>query len=214
MYSFLQSEEFVKLESEYPLLRRARQQFTGLRGIACAVVDIETTGLEPRQNEITEVAALKIEKGQIVDVFNVLINIKRPLPQEIIRLTGITDEMLMAGEEKTAALQSFLDFVGEAPLVAHNVDFDLPFLNHHLKEGLAKSLNNPPICTLKLSQKLLPGLASHKLGRVAEYFKIPTPLTHRAPGDVEITYQVWLKLIDLLEKHEIATLEALLKFAG
>src|SRR3989338_9740902 len=107
MYSFLQSEEFVKLESEYPLLRRARQQFTGLRGIACAVVDIETTGLEPRQNEITEVAALKIEKGQIVDVFNVLINIKRPLPQEIIRLTGITDEMLMAGEEKTAALQSF-----------------------------------------------------------------------------------------------------------
>lgn len=210
--TFLLSEEFNKLEVEYPFLRRAREHVFGLRALEYVIVDIETTGLLPAANEITEVAALRVEKGEIRDVYASLIKINCPLPEEIKKLTGITDEMLReSGGDKGKVLKDFLGFVKETPLIAHNVEFDIPFLNQHLKEGLAKSLNNPLICTLKLSRKLLPGLSSHKLGSVAEYFKIPTPLTHRAPGDVEITYQLWLKLIELLERQGISKLEDVLK---
>jgi len=212
MYSFLQSEEFSKLETEYPFLRRAREQVFGLKAISCVVVDIETTGLEAEQCEITEVAALRIEKGEIVDVYNSLIKVHHALPPEIIKLTGITDEMLQEeGKEKKQVLRGLYDFVKDTPLIAHNIEFDLPFINHHLHKEWSIILRNPQICTLKLSRKLLPGLASHKLGQVAKHFQIPTPLTHRAPGDVEITYELWLKLIGLLEKQGITTLEALLK---
>jgi len=214
MTAFLHSEEFTKLESDYPFLRRAREQVLGLKAIDAVVVDIETTGLEPAQNEITEIAALRISKGEIQGAFAALIRIDRPLPPEIVRLTGITDEMLRdSGQEKGNVLRGFIDFVKDTPLIAHNVEFDVPFLNHHIKVGLARALNNPLICTLKLARKLLPGLASYKLGKIAEYFKIPTPLTHRAPGDIEITYQIWLKLIELLEKQDICDLAKLLHFA-
>lgn len=213
MINLLHSEEFLRLENEYPFLKRAREQQFGLRALACAVIDIETTGLEPADSEITEVAALRIEKGEIRDVFSSLIRIDRPVPVEITRLTGINDEMLKeGGEDKGQVLRRLTDFVGGVPLIAHNAEFDIPFLNHHLKTGIAKTLNNPLICTLKLSRKLLPALPSHKLGQVAGHFAIPTPLTHRAPGDVEITFQLWLKLIELLEKQGINKLEDVLKF--
>lgn len=207
--SFLSSAEFVKLEAEYPFLRRAREYFSGLRGVGYVVVDIETTGLDPETNEITEIAALKVEKGEVLDVFCSLINIRRPLPPEIVQLTRITDEMLAEGGEKNAVLKNFADFVKDSPLMAHNVEFDVPFLKHHLQKALGVELKNQTICTLKLSQKYLPGLSSHKLGKVAEHFKIPTPLTHRASGDVEITYHVWLKLLEILEREGVSSLEGL-----
>jgi len=215
MYSFLQSDEFVKLETEYPFLRRAREQVFGLKSLTYVIVDIETTGLEPEGNEITEVAALKIDKGEIVDLYSALIKVSRPLSPEIVKLTGITDELLAAeGKDKGTVLRALYEFVKDTPLIAHNADFDVPFINHHLKQAWGLLLRNPLICTLKLSRKLLPGLPSHKLGNVAGHFKIPTPLTHRAPGDVEITYELWLKQIELLEKQGITTLEALLKVSA
>ena len=212
MHTFFHSEEFVKLEGEFPLLRRAREQFLGLRGIPGVIVDIETTGLEPAQSEITEVAALKTEKGEIVDVFSALIRIKGEVPPEIVKLTGITKQMLdEAGEEKPQVLHKFFSFIEDRPLIAHNVDFDIPFLTHHLYKSFGKTLSNRTICTLKLSRKLLPALHSHKLGKVAEHFGIATPLTHRATGDVEITHQLWLRLINLLERDGVHNLEELLK---
>lgn len=210
MQSFIESEEFQKLEVEYPLLRRAREVFLGLRGLSCVIFDTETTGLAPESNEIIEIAALRVVKGQIEAPFNSLIKIEKPLPPEIVSLTGITDELLRDGEEKSLVLRKFLEFSKDLPLVAHNTDFDIPFLQHHIGKTIGVSLKNPQICTLKLSRSLLPGLQSHKLQSVAEHFKIPTPLTHRAIGDVEITYQVWLRLIELLERNGITSLEELL----
>ena len=214
MYNLLQSEEFVRLEDEFPFLRRAREHFSGLKGLGCVILDIETTGLEPEYSEIIEIAALSIEKGNIEGVFNSLINIQKPLPPEIVKLTGITPEMLLDGEDKASALQKLLDFIKDTPLIAHNTEFDIPFLNHHLQNTLGVCLPNQSICTLKLSRKLLPSLSSHKLQKLAEHFNIPTPLVHRAPGDVEITYQLWMKLLELLEKHGISTLENVLKYGA
>ena len=214
MTNLLHSEEFAKLEVEYPFLRRAREHFAGLKSLSFVVVDTETTGLEAATIEITEIAGLKVEKGEITDVFNILINIGQPLPREIIRLTGITDEMLLSGENKNSALRKFVAFIGGLPLFAHNTEFDLAFLNAHINKELVFTLTNQSVCTLMLSRKLLPGLPSHRLGKVAEYFKIPTPLVHRAPGDVELAYQIWLKMAEILEREGIGSLEELIKLAA
>ncbi len=208
---FTETEEFKKLEAEYPLLRHAREHFSGLKQISCVIIDTETTGLEPQTNEIIELAGLKILHGQIEEPFNSLIRLGQPLPPEITQLTGITDEMLKEGEQKNFVFQRFFDFVQDLPLIAHNMEFDLPFIQRHLEESTGKKLSNQAICTLKLSRNLLPGLPSHKLAKVAQHFNIPTPLTHRALGDVEITYQLWLKLAEHLEKDGINSLEDLLK---
>ena len=214
MTNLIQSEEFRKLETDYPFLRRAREHFAGLKSLSFVVVDTETTGLEAAANEIIEIAGLKVEKGEITDVFNALININQPLPREIVRLTGITDEMLLSGENKNSALRKFVAFIGGSPLMAHNTEFDLAFLNTHINKELGFTLTNQSVCTLMLSRKLLGGLPSHRLGKVAEHFKIPTPLVHRAPGDVELAYQIWLKMAEILEREGINSLEELLKFAA
>lgn len=211
MTNLLQSEEFLKLEEEFPFLRRARETASGLKALNYIIVDIETTGLEPANNEIIEIAALKIEKGEISDVFNHLIKIAFPLPKEIIKITGITDEMLEEGGEKRQILNGFADFIGETPLVAHNVEFDIPFLKHHLEKTGSPKITNPQICTLKLSRRLLPGMPGYKLQKVAEHFQVPTPVLHRAIADTEITFQIWLKLIEILEKMGVSTIEALLR---
>jgi DNA polymerase III epsilon subunit family exonuclease len=215
MFSFMQSEEFVKLESEYPFLRRAREQVFGLKSLPFVIVDIETTGLEPADNEITEVAALKLKDGEIVDVFGSLIRVNRKLPAEIVKLTGITDELLAEeGKNRNQTLRALYDFIGKTPLIAHNTEFDVPFINHHLKKDWGITLQAPQVCTLKISRKLLPGLTSHRLGEIAKYFKVPVAQAHRAAGDVETTHQVWLKLIEPLEKHGVNSLETLLKYAA
>lgn len=206
------SDEFIRLEEKFPFLRHARERFWGLRGAAVVIIDIETTGLEPEPNEIIEIAALRVERGEIVDVFSSLINIKQPLPAEIVNLTGITDEMLSEGKDKTEVLKQLLAFVRDTPLIAHNAEFDMPFLNHHLNKTLGVTLANQPICTLKLARKTVPGLQSYRLQKLAEYFAIPAPVVHRAHGDVEITHKLWLELVGRLEKQGITTLEKLANF--
>jgi DNA polymerase III epsilon subunit family exonuclease len=212
--NLIHNPEFIKLEKEFNFLRHARETLSGLKVLSAVVVDTETTGLEPEKSEIIEIAGLKIVKGEIVDVFNVLININKPLPTEIVQLTGITEEMLAEGEEKRTALRKFVAFIGDLPLIAHNVDFDLPFLNTHLNRELGFTLANLAICTLKLSRRLIPGLPSYRLAKVAEQYKIPTPITHRALGDVEITHQIWLRLIEVLEENGITNVEALKTFVA
>lgn len=212
MIDLINSHEFQKLEKEYKFLRHAREAMSGLKALSAVFVDTETTGLEPAGNEIIEIAGLKIINGEVADVFNSLINIHKPLPPEIIRLTGINDEMLAEGEEKASVLRKFIAFIGELPLIAHNVEFDLPFINHQLNNELGFTLPNPAICTLKISRRIIPGLSSYKLGKLAEHFKLPAGLSHRALGDVETTHQVWLKLTELLESAGVHNLEGLLKF--
>ncbi len=207
-----ENSEFTRLEEKFPFLRHARERFWGLRGLDCVVVDIETTGLEPAASEIIEVAALKVERGEIADVFSSLIRIDRALPAEIVNLTGITDEMLVEGRDKSEVFNQFLSFVRDLPLVAHNAEFDIPFLNHHLGLTLGAVLPNQSICTLKLARKVVPGLPSYRLGKLADHFAIQASVAHRAHGDVETTYQRWLKLVALLEQKGITTLEKLLAF--
>ena len=104
-----------------------------LRGEAI-VFDLETTGLKPAQEEITEIAAVLVRDGQIIDSFQSYVNPHKPIPKEITELTGISDETVRDAPELIDALNKFLQFAGDRPLIAHNAGFDMSFLNTACKK--------------------------------------------------------------------------------
>jgi DNA polymerase-3 subunit alpha (Gram-positive type) len=197
MHDLIRDPQFQNLEKEYKFLARARGET--LSDLECIIVDIETTGLEPTQHEITEIGALKIKGSDIKDVFNQLIKPKKTIPPNITKLTGIDNDMVKDSPPAEVVLPKFFEFIGNQALIAHNSDFDIPFIKYHMRQSAGKELNNPVGCTLKLSRFLLPGLANHKLHTVASHLGLTVANRHRAMGDVELTFQVWVKFIELLK---------------
>ena len=197
----LKDEQFQKLEKEFRFLARARGNT--LDQLSYIIVDTETTGLEPAQSELTEIGAIKVEGKELKDIFSSLIHPKKPISPEITRLTGIDDELVRDYPPAADVLAKFFEFIGSAILVAHNVEFDIPFLKHHLKIENDKELTNETICTVKVSRYLLPQLPNHKLHTVANHLGLVVANRHRAMGDAELTYQVWLKFLDLLRDKGI-----------
>ena len=135
----------------------------------------------------------------------------KPITDEIEKINGISNDMVQGYPTIEKVLPKFLAFVDSTVLVAHNTDFDVNFLKYHINKHLKQEFKNPSICTLRIAQKFLPGLPNHKLHTLAEYFKVPTPLLHRALADAEITYQIWLKMLEGLNKNKITTLKDLAK---
>src|SRR5690606_17872565 len=117
------------------------------------VFDIETTGLSPKNDMITEIGAVKIEDGKIVDEFNQLINHGRKIPDNIVKLTGITDEQVKDKRTIEEVLPKFEKFMEDAVLVAHNASFDVGFIKYKFSK-LGKEIDNPVLDTLELSRAL------------------------------------------------------------
>jgi DNA polymerase-3 subunit alpha (Gram-positive type) len=197
----LKDKQFQELEKDYKFLSRARGET--LETLEYVILDIETTGLEPSQHELTEIGALKIKGQELKEVFSSLIRPKNPIPPEITRLTGIDDEMVKDSPNAREVLSKFSDFIDHAILIAHNADFDIPFIKLHLKQSTDKDLNNDVVCTVKIARFLLPDLANHKLHTVASRFGFKVENRHRAMGDAELTYQIWTKFIPLLQEKGI-----------
>jgi len=217
MNDLLESENFKKLEKLYPFLSRAREQtlnvtsnLVTLDKETYVIVDIETTGLDFEKNEIIEIGALKAHNGEIVDIFSTLIKPSTSLPAKIIEITGLSDEMLYDQPSMSTVAPQFLKFIDGSLLVAHNTDFDIPFLKHHVKQNFTNFI----VCTLKLSRLLMKNLQNHKLKTVAQGFGITAQNQHRAIGDVETTFQIWQKMIPMLKDRKIMTKEDLKKFVG
>jgi DNA polymerase-3 subunit alpha (Gram-positive type) len=144
--------------------------------------DIETTGLNKKYEVIIEIGAVVLKDGKITDTFNTFVAPDRILSPEIIRLTGITDEMLVGAPSQEEALRAFLAFVGERPLAAHNADFDMGFIAAGCRKyGIP--FQNPSVDTLILAQNLLPDLGKYKLDIVAEHLQLPAFNHHRASDD-------------------------------
>ncbi len=161
------------------------------------LVDIETTGLSPVQDDIIEIGAIRVENNKMVETYNQLININRSLPPFITNLTGITDDMLKTGKMPAEVLQEFVDFVGENVIIGHNINFDLGFLCDKCRKYLNYNLNNDYVDTLYLARRLVPNSINYKLGTLANYFHISYEGAHRGLKDVEITYEVYNKLRNL-----------------
>ena len=197
----LKDSQFQALEKEYKFLSRVRGE--PLDDLDYAIVDIETTGLDFLKNEITEIGAMRLKGKEVQEIFSTLVRPRNLISPEITKLTGIDNDMVKDFPPADKILPKFAEFVGSSILVAHNADFDIPFLKHYAKQSAHQELNNMSVCTVKLARRLLPNLVNHKLHSVASHFGFKVENRHRAMGDMELTYQIWVKFIDLLKEKGI-----------
>ncbi|MBI5466601.1 MAG: 3'-5' exonuclease [Candidatus Kerfeldbacteria bacterium] len=168
------------------------------------VLDVETTGLDPTQgHDVIEIGAQKIHGRDVVGEFVSLVKPSRPLPADVVAFhaqNGITQALLDAeGKLPDAVVPELVTFIGPAVIVGHNVQFDLGFINEHLKRLNRPVLTNQAIDTLEVARKLLL-LASYRLSNVAAYLKVPQPSAHRALVDVITTREVFYKLVERAQK--------------
>ncbi|MCL2568785.1 MAG: PolC-type DNA polymerase III [Oscillospiraceae bacterium] len=146
--------------------------------------DLETTGLNPNQEAITEIGAVRFRGGEILETFQTFVNPGKPIPYNITKITGIKDSDVAGAPEPGDALRAFLAFAGDCPLVAHNAPFDMGFLRA-TAERVGVALDKVAIDTLPMAQALLPGLQKHRLNLVAEYLGLPSFNHHRAVDDAK-----------------------------
>ena len=159
------------------------------------VFDLETTGLSPSYGDrITEIGAIKLCGNKLCGVFQTLVNPERNIPDKIVEITGITNEMVCDKPTISQVLPLFVDFIGDDILVAHNAKFDISFLRYELKEcGINKNFET--YCTLLNSRKEVKTSANFKLSTLKNHFNLkPMGAMHRALSDAYVTAQLYLKL--------------------
>ena len=166
------------------------------------VFDIETTGLSFRTEKITEIGAIKIKNGEIIDTFECFVNPEKPIPYEVIKVTHITDDMVRDAETIETVLPKFLEFVGDSIIVAHNANFDMGFIRHFAEEQEIK-INNTYIDTLALARDMFPEYKKFKLGIIAENLGIRVDVAHRALDDVKTLVKVFEVMLNNLKEKGV-----------
>ncbi len=166
------------------------------------VFDIETTGLSAANDQIIEIGACRVKGGQVVDRFSTFVNPMIPIPEDITGITGITDDMVKDAPIIDSALRDFIDFCKDAPLVAHNANFDVSFIKQAATR-LGISYHPVSVDTLELAKVLLPELKRHKLNLVCDFLGIELNGHHRAVNDAEATAQMFIKFLSDLSKQNI-----------
>ena len=174
------------------------------------VFDIETTGLSVKNCKITEIGAVKIKDGEIIDTFNTFVNPEMPIPPEIVELTSITDEMVADAPKIKEALTSFFDFIGGGRklLVAHNANFDTGFIRYAAEE-CGMEFTNPYLDTVALSRYINPTLKKHKLDVLAEHYGLGDFNHHRACDDAAMLAAIYFKMIKSMREQDIKGFEQL-----
>ncbi len=168
------------------------------------VIDLETTGFVPEKDYIIEIAAIKFQGGIEIDKFWSLI---KPdcgfIPPFITKLTGITNAMVVDQPSIKTVIPQIYNFIEDSVLVAHNIKFDLSFLNYNFETYLGKNIKNPSICTDHLARRILPDIDSKSLESLAYHFNIPYYQRHRAMSDAQVTKQIFEKMLSFLEDYNV-----------
>ena len=175
------------------------------------VFDVETTGLSPQTESLTEIGAVRISGGEIVGRFNTFVNPGKPIPLKIVELTGITDQMVKDAPAPAEAVAQFLEFAKGAALVAHNAKFDLSFIG-----AVDPAVNaHPALDTLILARFLYKDLKNHKLNTIVDHLKVGPFNHHRACDDAEVTARVLLKMLaQLREEHGLSAIAEINRIAA
>ena len=171
------------------------------------VFDTETTGFHPGHNQMIEIGAVKIKNNEIIDRFDMLIDPGRPLPQKIIDLTCITDEMLKGKESEENVTKKFLDWTQDLPMVAHNAKFDISFLSMAMQKYNLGEFKNTVVDTMSLARMLNPDWPNHKLQTLVRRYKIEwnEDEHHRADYDAQGTAYAFAKMAKILYDRNIET---------
>lgn len=162
------------------------------------VIDLETTGLDAEKDEILKVGAVRVIHQQPAETFSALVCPRGSIPEAVSGLTGITAEMAAReGKKIDEVLKALWDFVGQSPVVGHNLDFDLAFLK---KESARAGLSMPAVgCrdTLTLARRNIRDCADYRLETLAAYFDIQQETAHRALADCMTTFRIFEKLNEI-----------------
>ncbi len=179
------------------------------------VFDLETTGLYPNSGDtIIEIGAVKIKNGTIIDRYDELIKPDKILSEEIIGITGINNEMLKGKRNEEEGVKSFMEWVGDAPMVAHNAKFDISFIELAYTKYNFGIFKNTVIDTLGLSRYLESKERYHNLATLVKRYEIPwdEDKHHRADYDSEGTALIFTKMIKKLMLNNFKTLKDLYKY--
>lgn len=169
------------------------------------VFDIETTGLSPQSCKITEIGAVIVKKGEVIDKFDTFTDPEVHIPENITKLTSITDEMVAGAPKNADAVREFLKFAGNRILVAHNASFDTSFIRKVAQDNQIE-FTVPYMDTVALSRYANPELKNHKLDTIAEYFNLGDFHHHRACDDAEMLGMILIKLFEKIKNEGASNL--------
>ena len=187
-------------------LKQAVQNAQGQALMSEAVVfDLETTGFNPRQEQIIEIGAVKLKNGEIVERFSTFVNPQKPISYEIEKLTGINDQMVLDAPKIEEVLPQFVQFCAGAAVVAHNADFDNSFIAYQAEKNNL-TWDKTVIDTVSLGRILLPELSNYKLDTIAKALDISLENHHRAVDDAQATAEIYQKFLQRLAEKGVETL--------
>lgn len=178
-----------------------------LKEIEFVVLDVEAVAPRAAATRIIELAAYRVEKSEITGEFQALINPGVPLSPFIAQLTGLSNQALANAPSFADLAHRWLEFAGDAVLVAHNSDFDIPLLNQEIARVFpGKRMRNAEVCTVKLARRVIQNSGGHNLDALAEHLGFEIPDRHRAASDARATVRLLLHLLDALDGHGVRTL--------
>ena len=183
------------MEAYYIRDEDGEEQQSALLDEEFVIFDVETTGLSSSADRLTEIGAVLVAKGQVLDRFQTFVDPQRPIPAEITKLTGITDEMVKDAPKEGDALRALLSFAGHRTLVAHNASFDMSFLRAAAART-GQLVQNAFADTLAIARCALPQLKNHKLDTLAAHFQVSFR-HHRADDDSRALAQIFFGLVEM-----------------
>ncbi|NWG32681.1 MAG: 3'-5' exonuclease [Rhodocyclaceae bacterium] len=163
------------------------------------MVDVETTGLDPEQDRICEVGALRLVGGREEGRYHALVRPDRPVSEDARATHGITDDMLRDAPPFGLVAPALRRFLAGSILVAQNAAFDLAFLNAEFRRAGMSALALPAIDTIALARRVRPGLPTYNLDSLARLFAVPVTDRHRSLGDCEATARIFWKCVQALD---------------
>jgi len=172
-------------------------------------LDLETTGLKPESDTIIEVGAVKFQDGKQIDIFQSLVNPYRLIPYRIQTLCNISQEEVDVAPPFSSLSDDLVAFLGNHPIIGHNITFDLNFLS---QAGI--KLSNASYDTHDMAKLLLYGIPERTLSAVATYLEVPHPSAHRALADAEVSKEAFVALLHTLYEMDPNILNELVRLFG